>query len=683
MSVDGLKNKVREIMSKVSIDDVDKYIELKKVIIYFVGIKLICNKYSVDIETASKIVGINKKNEQLYSDNSSFDENDKDKLSEILCSLYNECGNISVGKLYENFISAKEQKYLGQVYTPDFIIDEMINISIKPEAIVNNPSYKIIDPACGAGFFLIKIFDKLKEIFVTNRPDIEKKHPQMIDEIYTDLDKFIIENCLWGADIDKFAVFLTRTDLLLKYQNCNKLIKTNIYNKDILLDNDTMLIDLIQDDKSIIDNNSFDLVIGNPPYIGHKKLSILYKKQLKEKFPKIFTDKSDISYCFFKIGYDLLKDGQNLTYITSRYFIEAPSAINLRKFIHSEFDIKKIIDFYGHKVFKQVGVSPAIINCVKSKQNSLTSDIFRLGDNSNFKIKNINQFPYDIFYNYTVDSNNFSVQKWVLLSNEEKKIYNKIDKQGDYVLKNLCNSYQGIITGCDRAFIVNKQQISQFNLETDIILPWIKNSDVTRYKQVKPSKYIIYSDKIIDIKKYPNAIKYIEKYKDRLLSRRECKKNIRKWYELQWGRNLEVFLQQKIIFPYKCKNNRFTIDDIGTLSSADVYSITNNNICSIYYLLGMLNSNLFEYYFKCVAKKLGVNVYDYYPNKIMNLKIRVAWEKDIENCVKELIKINNNSIANNQNKMRAIELEMKMNDIFFKMYKLNDKEIKIIKKFIQ
>jgi adenine-specific DNA-methyltransferase len=39
------------------------------------------------------------------------------------------------------------------------------------------------------------------------------------------------------------------------------------------------------------------------------------------------------------------------------------------------------------------------------------------------------------------------------------------------------------------------------------------------------------------------------------------------------------------------------------------------------YLLGLLNSSIYEFYIKSMAKKLGDDLYDYYPNKIMTLRI--------------------------------------------------------------
>ncbi|WP_010293005.1 hypothetical protein [Clostridium senegalense] len=43
----------------------------------------------------------------------------------------------------------------------------------------------------------------------------------------------------------------------------------------------------------------------------------------------------------------------------------------------------------------------------------------------------------------------------------------------------------------------------------------------------------------------PNAINHIRQYKEKLSKRRECIKGVRKWYQLQWGRNKEIFEEEK------------------------------------------------------------------------------------------------------------------------------------------
>ena len=85
-----------------------------------------------------------------------------------------------------------KQKTLGQVFTPDWIVDEILN---SVNYLDNDILYKkIIDPACGDGAFLKnivrRIIKKCIEIDATNERIIE-----------------ILENCVYGIEIDEIAFY--------------------------------------------------------------------------------------------------------------------------------------------------------------------------------------------------------------------------------------------------------------------------------------------------------------------------------------------------------------------------------------------------------------------------------------------------------------------------------------------
>ena len=155
---------------------------------------------------------------------------------------------------------------------------------------------------------------------------------------------------------------------------------------------------------------------------------------------------------------------------------------------------------------------------------------------------------------------------------------------------------------------------------------WIKNKNINKYIIEESTQKLIYSNDIDDIKKYP----YIEEkcfmfYKQKLKNRRECIRKSRKWYELQWGRDKSLFERRKIMYPYKSTSNKFAIDGNKNFSSADVYSFYINEEFkeefSYEYLVGLLNSHIYDKYFKMIGKNMGNKIYDYYPNKVMKLKI--------------------------------------------------------------
>lgn len=493
--------------------------------------------------------------------------------------------NFIPAKLYELLLTPKEKKILGQVYTPFHIVESMLFKTYETKKI--NRNMKILDPSCGGGYFLIEAFKKIREEAIHKSLNIS--------------DKYIMESMIYGVDIDNFSIFLTKMGLL--FNSCLTNAKFNIINTDFLT--------------GYVDSDvSFDIIIGNPPYIGHKQIEKEYKHLLKNRYPEVFYDKSDISYCFFKRGKELLKVNGLLCLITSRYFMEAMYADKLRNYIKNSFSIVSIVDYNGYKVFKGAMISPAIITL--SNKN--------LNKNMFLYVKyNVDNLKID---NFSYEQTKLSNKGWIILNETEEQLFHRIENQCNTYIRNVCNIKQGIITGLDKAFIVSDDEIEKYQLENSLLKKWIKNSNISKTNISYKNLYLIYTNMIENEEEYPNTIKYLQSYKDILINRRECKKGFRKWYELQWGRVQTDFESQKILFPYKSDSNNFCFDKGEYYCSADVYFINELHAnLSFEYLQNYLNSNIFEFYFKCHAKKVGVNLFEYYPNKLNFMKIYLPDEK--------------------------------------------------------
>jgi len=525
-------------------------------------------------------------------------------------------GNIEISSfypasLYEALLTDKEKKSLGQVYTPFEIINNMLHEVFKVKNIEVNT--KILDPSCGGGYFLIEIYKYIRH----NHPEIHNRH--------------IVENMLFGIDIDDFSIFLSKMGLI--FHTGLDDIKFNIYNLDFLIDN--------------LNTGKFDIIIGNPPYVGHKNSTGNYKKLLYEKYSDVYYDKADISYCFFKKGKELLKQEGIISFITSRYFMEALYADRLRAFIKKNYNIVALIDYSGDTAFKRAMISPAVI-ILSNKWNK-------------------NMFLYvkkdrDVIESYKYRQDKLKSSGWIILKDEDEKLFEKIDSISNTYIKDILSIKQGIITGCDKAFIVTEEVIENYKIESFLLKKWIKNSNISKKSIKYNNLYLIYSDIIQNENDCPNAISYLSKYKDKLMSRRECKKGFRKWYELQWGRNKSDYENPKIIFPYKSKQNNFYFDEEAYFCSADIYLMNEfSKGLSLNYLLSYLNSEIFEFYLKCQLKKVGRNIYEYYPYKLNNLKVYLP----------------QGDIAQKFSRMENISIE-----IFKKLFNINDKEVNIIKNYI-
>ncbi len=134
------------------------------------------------------------------------------------------------------------------------ILNEEISINNKKKKDIIN--IKLIDPACGSGHFLLYAFDVFlymyKEAFENNWIKIQ------FDE-NLNLANLIIENNLFGLDIDRRAIQITNLALFLKSKIIN--VQSNYYSSN-LITIDTILLNSSERDK-------FKNELGNNPDINN------------------------------------------------------------------------------------------------------------------------------------------------------------------------------------------------------------------------------------------------------------------------------------------------------------------------------------------------------------------------------------------------------------------------------
>ncbi len=150
-----------------------------------------------------------------------------------------------------------------------YLINEMLDnldkhyIKEHGRSIFTEPSFKWFDPASGMGNFPVAVYLKLMEGL---------KHQIPNDE---DRKKHIIENMLYMSELNKKNVFITH-----QIFNMNNQYKLNMY------EGNTLELDIV----SVwgIQNNRFDVILGNPPY-NKGGIRSHTGKQLGEKNETIWT----------------------------------------------------------------------------------------------------------------------------------------------------------------------------------------------------------------------------------------------------------------------------------------------------------------------------------------------------------------------------------------------------------
>lgn len=340
---------------------------------------------------------------------------------------------------------------------------------------------------------------------------------------------------------------------------------------------------------------TYDVILSNPPYEGHKTMSLETRTRLKADFPEVMKGKADLSYAFFVQAHRLLKPGGLAGFIVSRYWLEAQWAEPLREFILSHFTILYLHDYYGSRPFG-AGIDPLII--ILKKQ--------------------VPPRDHQVTVKRGQETFDFPQAAW---SSQDMKPLTRRERQLKAVMAKLCPTslgeegsfHQGIITGLDKAFVMTRQEALAHGIEEELLVPWIKSKDL---RSGGGEKVLIYAQR--EAKAYAGFMNYIERYRADLSRRREVMKGSRAFYELQWGRQKEVFEEAQILFAFKAAKNDFR-PAAGRFHSADIYGYRSK--LPTQWLLTLLNSQLYETYTQLFLKKLGADLYEYYPHRLGQVRL--------------------------------------------------------------
>ncbi len=401
------------------------------------------------------------------------------------------------------------------------------------------------------------------------------------------------------------------------------------------------------------EEQGFDVVIGNPPYVRVQRFSNIEKEFLKDHFISA-SKKFDLYILFIEKALKLLKLGGYFSFIIPNKFTQTIYGESIKKYILDNFQIITFIDFGDLKVFEDVTTYPSIIIIKKQqpRDNYLSNyiKVKELFDGLNVLFdKNIGKEFYDDdkITVFKFNQKNLTPKHWIFMPDIEQKLYEKIKNQEEITLKDLRERiYEGFISGKNDAFFIDDVKSSQLKLEKDLLMPVPKGNKVRRFNIEWDKEFVIFPHKqkgesviSIDLKDYPNIKKYLESKKSELEKRKYVIEAGKKWYEIWNTRDLRWFNQDKIITPNLAASNNFAYDFSNNKSTKyffidhDCYGIIlkNKNREDYVYLTGLLNSKLIEFYFKKISPMFSGGYYKYHTQYLENLPIKIMKNKKIFN----------------------------------------------------
>lgn len=492
-------------------------------------------------------------------------------------------------------VTKKQIKNTGATFTPkelSIFLAERIATYIKPI------KQKVLDPACGEGELLIAMGDILFNSSINFSLTGYDANEQYLTHAKERIARFGTEN-----------IKLVHEDFLQTV--------------DVTLNQNTL--DLFQDHNKSFLNNSFDIVIANPPYVRTQLLGTEQAQDLARKFN--LKGRIDLYYPFLIAMTESLKEGGILGVITSNRYLSTKGGESIRKFLSENYEILELIDLGDTRLF-DAAVLPAIFLGRKQQRKKLSvAKFLKIYEELNgykgdltpvgtvYDILNNEQSGYFIAkgkrYKKTSGTLKYKIASggcWEMLSNNEWDWISNIDKTAKNRVVDFFKVKVGIKSTADKVFISDKwEELKNNKPEDELLKELISQENVQAWHAIDNSKLkVLYphitvnGDKqTIDIERYPKAKNYFFHHVKKLKSRRYLIEAGRQWFELWVPHRPDQWKFPKLVFPDISLIPRFYFDTSGKIVNGNCYWIVATNEDDVEKLLliqGIANSKLMTKY---------------------------------------------------------------------------------------
>ena len=425
---------------------------------------------------------------------------------------------------------------------------------------------------------------------------------------------------------------------------------------------------------------TFDLIIGNPPYIQLQKDKGKLSKLYQHCGYKSYASTGDIYCLFYELAYLLLKPDGFLTFITSNKWLRSKYGENLREFLSKNTSPTLLLDL-GSGIFETATVDTNILIYKKTNiKNNFVCSMIR----KNLNKENLSLDAY--VKNHKMVINQFGREPWVIMSPIEEKIVSKAKKEGKKLENWNVYINKGLMTGYNNAFYINRDQkdqlLKQSETANQIIKSLFRGREIKKYftPQNDDSFVLVVSDKI-DIDNYPSIKNHLSQFRNKLEERAQFIRGDHPWFSVDncpSEKMIDLFKNTKIIYPNMSQTPFMTIDEKGSVSNDKTFILASDDDNLIYYVAGILNSKIGQFLIRKFCPTLGENGFELRKVFVTQIPLPIVDNEQLSkfvDLVKQIYKLNVNQNGSNQ---FSQEIENKIDRLSYDFYKLNNEEIEYI-----
>jgi type I restriction-modification system DNA methylase subunit len=619
----------------------------------------------------------------------------------------------------------------GVYYTPEYIVDYIVKNTVgkllKESSQKKIKKLRILDPACGSGSFLIRAYEemlsyykslkKIKSKSKEKTGELELEYEEAEPRLTIEEKSEILRNHIFGVDIDEQAVEVTKLSLMMKMlegeyglihgRSILPILDRNIQCGNSLISGEVLELKKYFGDewyevkpfnweerfeKIMVDEEGFDVLIGNPPWGAEfTEPELAYHRQMNKE---IIVRMIDSFMYFVYQGCKKLKVRGHFGMIMPDVILYQKDNEKLREFILQNFKIQVLLNMGD--VFEKVTRPASIL--IFERGTSRTHKI-RIADVSGIdKAKKPLVISEDTSFDTILQNYIFKIPSTLFVTAKPTRysIWIKVKSIPHKLLNDLVDEdgiQRGVSPDLKKAFIVDSDTIQHYDLEKAKLRKVLTGGkQVKRYFIHYQDLWVIYTKRTNNFKELPNICKFIDQFKDEITCG-EVKQNKHPLYSLHRPRKERIFLKDKKLIGVITEDEIVVaLDDTQAFATDGLYLFSIREYTYMKYVMAILNSKLFVFLYRLLAIEKGRVLAQVKPTILGQLPIRTinfskSTDKKLHDNLVALVDIMldlNKKIQTEKGREKEqIQRQIKktdreIDDLVYRLYGITDEERKII-----
>ncbi len=433
--------------------------------------------------------------------------------------------------------------------------------------------------------------------------------------------------------------------------------------------------------------DGFDIVIANPPYVRQEEIK---KQKPALQGYECYSGTADLYVYFYERGFQLLRDGGVLSFISSNKYFRAGYGEKLREYLAAKGRVLQLIDFGDVPVFEAIAY-PSII-LVQRLARGAALDGHKIAAVNWEPNMSISEFP-GILASKTIHVPQIALRAkgWSFEAENARKLMDKLRAAGKPLGEYVENRfYYGIKTGFNEAFVVDRETrdrlIAEDASSAKALKPYLRGKDVKRWQINFADQFLIkiessenkqhpWSGKAEKeaekcfAQTYPAIYKHFKNYQEPLKNR-DDQGNY--FWELRSCAYWKEFEEPKIVFPDIAQRTEFAWDDGKHYLVNTAYILPTKER----WLMALLNSMTIFWFYGRVSNTIQggfVRFIRQYVETIPVPTASISEKNALQGLVERIVKA-----KQSDSKADVSHLEHEINERVYHLYGLNKDEIQII-----